>query len=321
MPQHDHQPIGGYFSLELPLTGEYHAQAIPLNTGRNALEHVLRCRGYQCVHVPYYLCDVVYEPFHKLGIEYRHYHIDDHLELAGPPALAEGEALLYVNYFGLKDTYVALLAEKYGQRLIVDNTQAFYSRPLPGIDTFYTCRKFFGVPDGAYLYTTAQADFTLEQDISYDRMTFLCKRIDQGAEAGYRDFRAESANLVGQDIKRMSHLTRRLMQSIDYEAAARRRRDNYDLLHQALAPTNLLHLERSADSVPMIYPYMTHRDDLRQLLIQQKVFVAQYWGSVLLSAPEGCFEQSLARCMLPLPIDQRYGPEHMQRIIALLKKC
>ena len=224
------ESIGGYFSLELPQRAEYHKHALRLNTGRNSLEYVLRARGYKKVYVPYYTCEAVMEPIAKLGIPYEYYHIDIHLEILERFTLKDGEALLYTNYYGLKQRYVEQLAEKVGSRLIVDNTQAFFAKPLPGIDTFYTCRKFFGVADGAYLYCDAVLDEEIEQDYSCDRMAHLLKRIDLSAEEGYADFRKADDGLDNQPIRRMSKLTQRMMQSIDYEAAAKRRRENYLML-------------------------------------------------------------------------------------------
>ena len=183
------EAIGGYFSLELPKYEEYHKGAIKLNTGRNCLEYILRVRRYNKVYIPYYTCEVILEPFKKLNISYEFYHINLSLELAEDICLKEGEALLYTNYYGLKQRYVEKMAERYGKRLIVDNTQAFYAKPIDGIDTFYTCRKFFGVPDGAYLYIDTKLEGDFEQDTSYDRMTHLLKRIDLSAEEGYADFR------------------------------------------------------------------------------------------------------------------------------------
>ena len=130
------KPIGGYFSLELPMKEELHKNAIRLNTGRNCLEYILRARQYRKVYIPYYTCEVILEPFKKLGIQYEFYHVDVHLEIKDSPLLKEDEALLYVNYYGLKQRYVEKLAEKVGKCLIVDNTQAFYAKPIPGIDTF-----------------------------------------------------------------------------------------------------------------------------------------------------------------------------------------
>ena len=106
--------IGGYFSLELPIHEEYHAGAIKLNTGRNALEYVLRCRKYSKVYIPYYTCEVILEPFKKLDIAYEFYHISLQFEITDDIHLQDTEALLYTNYFGLKQRYVEKLAEQFG---------------------------------------------------------------------------------------------------------------------------------------------------------------------------------------------------------------
>ena len=312
------QPIGGYFSLELPHYEEYHKDAIRLNTGRNCLEYILRVRNYKKVYIPYYTCEVILEPFHKNGTEYAFYHIDFDFELAEEINLQEGEALLYTNYFGLKQRYIEQLAKKYGHYLIVDNTQAFYAKPIKGIDTFYTCRKFFGVPDGAYLYIDRLLDEEYELDISWERMNFLTKRIDISPEAGYADFREVSKSLIGQPIKQMSRLTQRLMQSIDYQDAAKKRRENYCYIHQYLSETNQLKLSLSDDAVPMVYPYLTDKKDLRDNLIKNKVFVARYWPNVQEWAGDGTMEQYLSYNLLPLPIDQRYCEDDMKRIVELI---
>ncbi len=312
--------IGGYFELETLRRGEYHKDAIKLNTGRNCLEYVLRARKYKKVYIPYYTCEVILEPLQKTGAEYVFYGIDSNLELSQHVELHEGEALLYTNYYGLKQNYVAHLSSVYGKRLIVDNTQAFFAPPLTGIDTFYTCRKFFGVPDGAYLYTDATVDIQLEQDVSYERISSLVKRIDLGPEAGYGDFREASHQLIGQPMKRMSRLTECLMQSVGYEESAGRRRANYQHLHEGLAETNLLHLNLERESVPMVYPYhAVNGPALRERLIANRVFVARYWPNVLEWAAEGSVEHGLVADLLPLPVDQRYGQTEMDTILGLLR--
>lgn len=313
------EPIGGYFSLELPHYEEYHKDAIRLNTGRNCLEYILRARGYKKVYIPYYTCDVVLEPFKKLGVPYEYYHIDIHFEIRDRFTLKEGEALLYTNYYGLKQRYVEQLAAKVGNSLIVDNTQAFYAKPVAGIDTFYTCRKFFGVPDGAYLYTEKQLDMELEQDLSYERMLSLTKRLDLSPEAGFQNFRDTSKTLVRQPIKQMSKLTLRMMQGIDYESVAQRRRANYQMLHEALGKENNLELPLDDDAVPMVYPYLVPVKGLREKLIENKIFVARYWPNVLECTTPDDIDCLLAYQMQPLPIDQRYGEYEMKRITEIIK--
>lgn len=314
------EAIGGYFSLELPLYEEYHKNAIRLNTGRNCLEYILRARKFSKVYIPYYTCEVVLEPFKKLNISYEFYHINQHFELSENVSVEEGEALLYTNYYGLKQRYVEELAEKYGNQLIVDNTQAFFAKPIKGIDTFYTCRKFFGVPDGAYLYTDAQFDDDLEQDVSYERMAHLLKRIDLSAEEGFADFRKADDSLDNQPICKMSKLTERMMRSIDYTAVKERRRENFRLLHEALESSNQMSVELDGEAVPMVYPYMTDKAGLREHLIKNKVFVAKYWPNVLEWTEKKDAEYDMANLMLAIPLDQRYSGTAMNKIIEIISR-
>lgn len=312
-------PIGGYFSLELPWHEEYHKDAIKLNTGRNCLEFILRSRRYNKVYIPYYTCEVVLEPLQKLGIEYEFYHINIHFEIRDEISLMANEALLYTNYYGLKQRYVEKLAAKYGSQLIVDNTQAFYDKPVKGVSTFYTCRKFFGVPDGAYLYCEERLGEEFPKDVSYDHTTFLTKRIDLGAEAGFVDYRKQDEGMVGQPIMRMSNFTERMMQSIEYESIAAKRRANYGFLHASLGAENNLVLQLDDESVPMVYPYLVQVKGLRDKLIENKIFVARYWPNVFEWTTKDDIEYLLAFQMVPLPIDQRYGEEEMERIIRIIK--
>ena len=309
------KPIGGYFELELPVYPELHADAIALNSGRFCLEYVLRCRHYKKVYVPYFTCDSAIEPIKKLGIRYEFYHIDKEYRIIGEIRLNDGEALMYTNYWGLQDAYCQLLASKYGRRLILDYTQAFYSEPIIGIDTFYSCRKFFGVPDGGYLYTDAQADFAIAQDESYTRMSSLVKRIDISPEAGFQDFHDISSTFHEMPIRKMSNFTKRMMGSIDYEHAARRRIDNYNTLQQQLGGRKL-----NFGEVPMVFPYTSEAgQELRRNFIANKVFVAKYWPNVDEWAGVHALETWMANHILPLPIDQRYGKEDMERIVKLIK--
>lgn len=171
------EAIGGYFELELCKGEHCHKKALRLNTARNCFEYVIRARGWKKVFIPYYTCEVMLEPIRKLHVGHEFYHIDEKLEPTCLPKLSANEAFLYTNYFGLKQGCVKRLALEYGKQLIVDDAQAFYAEPLDGIDTFYSARKFFGVPDGAYLYTDKPLQQEFEQDCSYERMSHLLNRV------------------------------------------------------------------------------------------------------------------------------------------------
>lgn len=315
--------IGGYFELELPERSSFpHDDGALLNSGMNALEYVLLALGnVSHVWVPYYTCDVVLEPMQKLGVPYTFYPINQNLELDKLPSLQDGEYLIYTNYFGVKDEYVSKLAIFYGLQLIVDNAQAWFAKPIEGVNTIYSPRKYVGVPDGGVAYCVKQIDKnTFEQDVSYERCSHLLKRLDLDPSMGYADFRANSKKLVGQPIKRMSKLTRRMLCSIGFEEIRHKRRKNFGYLHEHLKETNLFDMP-SMDSFvcPMVYPYLTDDASLKQRLIENKVFVATYWPNVLEWCNSNDWEYSLAQNMVFLPIDQRYGSDEMQRIVNLME--
>ncbi len=309
--------IGGYIGLELRQGTHYHANALPLNTGRNCFEYILKLRGYKHVLLPYYTCEVMLEPLRKLGISYSFYAIDPGLEPATLPVLHDKEAFVYTNYYGLKQHAVEQLAKHYGPRLIVDNSQAFFAPRINGIDTFYTARKFFGVADGAYVYADTPLDIELPRDESCSRMSHLLTRIDTCAESGYGDYLLHEEQLCNQPIKSMSRLTEHILCSIDYEQVRQRRITNYMVLERALYGSNKLSLDAS-ESVPMVYPYWTENGNtLRDELRQQRIYIAKYWKNVLdWNSP--ALEQSLANDLLALPVDQRYTPADIETIIPLI---
>lgn len=317
--------IGGYPELELRKGEHYHKDAIKLNTARNCLEYILLARKYRKVYVPYYTCEAVFEPFRKPGVSCKmeFYHINEQLDPSELPELKEGEAFLYTNYFGLKQDTVERLASLYGNRLIVDNSQAFYDMPLPGIDTFYSARKFFGVPDGAYLYTDRFLDdyhgVEIEPDISYDRMQALLKRIDLDAEEGYCDFQEVERLLCEQPIKRMSKLTEAILCNINYEGVLTSRRDNYSILDRSLFHKQNIHIKLNDKAVPLCYPFLTTSTELRKNLIENRIYIPTYWHNVIAECKKTNIEYNYATNLIPLPIDQRYNETDIERIINIIK--
>ena len=193
--------IGGYFELELnDFDSVYHDKAIAVNSGRNALEYILLANKYKKIYIPYYTCDVTFQPIKKLNIEFEFYYLDKDFF----PRLNEIEdnaALLFVNYFGLMDNNILLLQKKY-KNLIIDNAQAFYAQPLDCTSTFYSPRKFFGLPDGGFVYSDKNLNVDLDYDKSEERISHLLKRIEEGAETGYKLFQQNDNKL--NDLPRKS---------------------------------------------------------------------------------------------------------------------
>src|SRR5258708_38630843 len=143
--------IGGYFELEIKKREEFHKNAISLNSGRSCLDYLLSEKNYKKIYLPYYSCKSLLDIIKKQKLKYEFYSIYSSLMPILNKKLAADEVLLFINYFGLLNKYVTKEVAKY-TNVIIDNSQAFYARPLDGVDTFYSPRKFFGVSDGGYLY-------------------------------------------------------------------------------------------------------------------------------------------------------------------------
>lgn len=321
------EAIGGYFELADYEEGGLfpHQDGVLLNTGRNALEYILRSISeVKHLYLPYYTCEVVLEPIEKLNIPYTYYHINQQFEIVDDIHPQEGEYIIANNYFGIKDAYIQQLAERYGDHLIVDCAQAFFAKPISGIKAFYSTRKYVGVADGgvAYLGNLPNDRVEINEiERSDDHDSHLLKRKQFGAEAGFADYQANEKKLDNQPIRLMSANTKWILDHIDYDKVIARRRENFQYLHDSLAEKNQLQLPAFDTFVcPMVYPYMEKSDrNIRKLLIDNKVFVAKYWPNVE-HADSFELDCDMANNVIPIPCDQRYGRVDMDRIIEIIKQ-
>ena len=55
------------------------------------------------------------------------------------------------------------------------------------------------------------------------------------------------------------------------------------------------------------------------MLIDQRVLIPLLWPEVLAQAPAGSLERKLALHLLPLPVDQRCGPQAMERVARIVE--
>lgn len=314
--------IGGYFGLELRKGSEYYPDAIKLNSGRNCFKYILLAQKSSKVYVPYYIDKSMFEEsLQNLGVEFEFYNIDEKLEIPDNFTVGNSEKIVYVDYYALKKDYISKLIEIYKDKLIIDNTQAFFSKPIAGIDTLYSLgSKFFGVPGGGYLFTKTSLDKEFERDFSYHKMTHILGRIDKTASEFYESFQESKKGRCNQEIKNMSTLTQTILSSIDYQSVKTIRERNFYYLHSYLKDFNELNVDLSSIEGPMVYPLLIKNEGLRQKLIENKIYVPIYWKEVLDMKGASNFEKYLSEYLLPLPIDQRYDISDMKIIVDAIKR-
>lgn len=305
--------IGGYFELICGRTPPYYIDGLYLNLCRSALRYLIRALRITRIHIPLFTCNVVHDAIAQEGCDALSYRIDKDLMPIGD--IPHDDFILYNNYYGVIGNRVTELSSLY-PNLIVDNAQAFYSQPLCRA-IIYSPRKFFGLPDGGILRGKDIPKIEIGTSHSYSLMSHLLKRYDIGAEKAYIDFCKNDKALEFLKPEYMSNLTKALMGNINYKYVKERRINNFKVLHSHLK--SLFPFDLSSDDVPLVYPYLVENGyELRQKLINEHVYVATYWPNVLEWTKPGMTEYELTKNLLPLPCDQRYGEEEMNRIIDVI---
>lgn len=316
---------GSYFSIELPYGKEYYEsnnnqKVAAFDCGRNAIATTALSINADRLYIPYYNCETVRDTLKLHNISLRKYMLDENL-LPKIDNIGDRDWILVVNYFGMmtESTFQELIRKF--KRVIFDNTQGFFASPVLSDDIFniYSPRKFFGVSDGAYVVWNGKKlirdDYI--QDVSWPRSLFLLKSIEVGTNNAYED-NLKSMDEFGKEIKMMSKLSHRILSSIDYEVIKQKRKSNILTLHKLLKDANELEVNLEATSNMMIYPFLCKNEKLRRTLLENKIYVSQWWKYLLDIVPENSVEAYFSKWLFPLPIDQRYSEEDMYFIASVI---
>lgn len=324
--------IGGYFGLEQFSGWEYYEDLYAINLGRTALIYLLENLNCQRLLVPNLLCDSMTNMCTRHHITLTYYNQDKNLMPLLESPLEEGTWLLLVNYYGqLTDEKILLAKERFGH-IIVDHTHSFFQRPLPGIPTLYSCRKFFGLPDGAYLSTDLLMPPLPEKDISYGRMGHLLGRYEENASSHYQELHQTASTYYQESPKAMSKLTHNLLRAIDYDSVKKQRNENYQTLEAHLGSQNaisqqyhgkagaLIPAPFQTPDGPLAYPfYFPKGVALRKALAAEKIYVPTYWSNVMEACSEDSIEYQCAANILALPCDHRYRTADMERVVLTIE--
>jgi len=311
--------IGGYIELDTYNLPMLHNDAIALNCGRNCLAYLIETKNIQKIFLPKFLCKSVADVCKKYNVEIRYYSIDYDF-LPKDFVLLKDEWLYLVNYYGQIDNkIISLFREKY-KNIIVDNSQAYFQMPVDNIDTIYTCRKFLGVSDGAFLYSDRLISRHLPQDESFERIHYVLGRYERGASEFYQESSDNNKYFINEPIKYMSKLTKNLLHAIDYNFVRDRRTENFNILHHEFKYVNKLKL--SVPDGAFMYPlYIDNGAVIRKELQKKKIYVPTLWPDVFNSCNENELEYDMAKNILPLPVDQRYDRNNMINIINEVSRC
>lgn len=308
--------IGGYLGLEIgPKINTLMDDKYLFNSGRSSCLFYLNQHNIKSIWVPYYCCGDFVNTLRDNGVNINFYHITEKFEIL--ENIGNSASILYVNYFGVKDDYIRTIRKKF-KNLIIDNSQALFNNPVESIPTFYSLRKFIGVPDGGMLYANELYHLeNIPNSYSHGFSLHLLKQADKDTESGYKDFQLNEKRIIDSPIQKMSKFTNLIIDNVNISRIKEIRLKNYSLLNQALSKFNKLVLNQTS-----LYTFPLLVDNghaLRECLNDNKVYTPQLWADQLDFVNQGV-EMNYIKNIIHLPIDQRYSASEMNYIIEIIKK-
>lgn len=324
LSQGERKEYGGYLPLELPFEiGEFYRSSdtlkvLPVSSGRAGFYFAAIDSGAKKVYLPFFTCLDTETPFQRLGVEVVKYQIDEEF-LPINLGVEDDSVVLWTNYYGnASEKQIATVTNRY-KNLIIDNCHAFFSPPIASAYNIYSARKFFGVSDGGYLISGSLGALSVQEGFSFGHVEHLAKQIDVGTHGAYPEHLSNEVRLEA-DYSSMSKFTQRVLGSVNYDQVFRRRRSNFILLHSLLSEENDFPINLASET-HMYYPFKNASPNLREKLIEQRIYTPYWWRHVLGEVPENSVEEVFSRETVLLPIDQRYSDQDMKQISQIVKSA
>ncbi|MBR2403518.1 MAG: hypothetical protein IKB01_12275, partial [Lachnospiraceae bacterium] len=239
---------GGFLTLEINAGEEYYGDSnynlYRYNCAKAAINAYLMYKKPRKIYVPFYMCTSTCKSIEDIGIEVEYYPIDKDL-LPNIDVDYEGVCIYLVNYFGIMDKKIEDYATTVrNATLVIDNCHSFFHQPIvkENVANIYSCKKFFGVPDGAYLITADDGLTQLEAFYSADIAKYLLDGAERGTNYCYND-KKEVDKYLASNYTGMSVLTQKLLKGIDYPAVIQKRRENFQTYQDAFSVMNVVKCE------------------------------------------------------------------------------
>ena len=335
--------IGGEFQIavtDILNAQNRHLEAPDVYTyssGRAALYQILKYlkqeKNVNHVLLPDYLCSSVLVPVKELGLDYGFYPINEKLVLehaSFQPLYKNGTAVLLINYFGLQDlsSQIKAIRELDDKAIIIeDDVQAYYEfiKPLDGVDfKFTSLRKTFAVPDGGLVKTKYQLSRVTTPNTfgQYKAAAALLKSMREGNfnDQIYLELFEKGESLIDCEQEcGMSLIAEKLYSFMNEEHVKVRRLNNAEYLVEQLEKIGIKPLfSLLEDHVPLFVPVvLKNRDSVRKAMFKQDIFCPVHWPLDGMNVKRG---ELMSKTELSLIIDQRYGRNDMDNIIAVLKE-
>jgi hypothetical protein len=312
------KPIGGFYEFIIPKKSfDFHKDAFYLSNGRACIRTIILNENISKCYIPNYTCDAVFHPFILENIKIEFYNIDNYLKPTNLPKLNKGEYFLYINYYGVKDDIVSILINEYGSNLIIDNTHSFFKKRIENNWSFTSARKYFGIPDGAFLYAPKKIKFEYERFINYS-INHSIERLKSNQKEGF-DYFTDYEKSLDSEIKKISLFSEKMLSLVDIEDVKFKRKRNFNFFNDNLCEVNKIKFLIDEDTVPYCFPFLPSKVIDKKVFYRESVFIPSLWFDPQNRIDKSTqFELELSHGLLPLPIDERYSIDDLERVLKII---
>lgn len=303
------------------------------------------------VLAPAYTCQTVFEPFLQENWEVHFYPVDKKLCIAEKTFISLLEqfspsVVLFHPYYGKKllkyEIDLLEYAKKRGALIVQDLTQSIFSKRDPNYADISvgSIRKWFGIPDGAFLSVSDNNPFDVAEAESYNT-AFTVPQSDAMYLRG-EYFRTDNPNYKQISIRlnkyaealtckgsitfhKISEYSLGVINKTDFDLIRKKRSENFNTLLSEIKSNSrcfgIIGSISELDDAPLYFPiYVENRIEFQKTLAEKSIYAPILWGVennyVLVDeATKYIYEHLLA-----IPIDQRYDYDDMSRIASVINE-
>ena len=245
-----------------------------------------------------------------------------------------------MHYFGSMQSPETLqsireTADRYGCMVLEDTTHSIFTAVCT-IGDYMVCsiRKWMPASSAGVLYFTRERSKLPEEKVrkSQDnsrmygfilKELFLKRQLDCNRE--YREIFAECEEKLDRqyEILGLSDLNQFIIECNSIQEIIQRRKENAVYLEERLKierPEVIPTICWNREDCPFVFPLrVPERDAFRRYLMEHRVYSAIHWPKDEFMSVERKQAIKNARELISLPIDQRYGREHMNYLAETIR--
>ncbi len=254
------------------------------------------------------------------GIKIHFYHMNSAMMPLDLPDESSCMVIL-VDYFGVCTDKIEQFAYTLqNAEVLFDRAHGFYAKPIikENVHNIYSAKKFFGIPDGAYLISKTMSKDVQIPTVAHDYIAYLIISYEEGTNAAYEKKKEVDRKLAA-NYGCMSDVSIGLLKNVDYDRTKKQRTDNYKILYEAFKQYNRLTIPKECAAYQFPLVLADGGEEVKSRLIKDKIFVPTLWSGKTLVENGNEVEIHMMKNAIFLPVDQRYDAADMEYLINRVK--